>query len=72
MAEVVEIIKARSEEGAIEEIASLYRGILVDYEIISRRNERGQFSRHGQTFLIRVEFDEQDEPAPEDLGEDEY
>jgi hypothetical protein len=71
VAEVVEIIKASSESEAIEQIASLYP-TMVDYQIESRRNERGQFSKHGHTFMIRVQFEEPDEPAPEELGEDEY
>lgn len=67
-----EIVKATSEEGAIQVIASLYP-TLVDYEILSRRNEQGRFSAHGHTFVIKVTFEEpEEEPAPEELGEDEY
>lgn len=71
MARDTEIIKAGSEAEAIEQIASLYP-TLTDYEVLSRRNELGQFSRWGHTFVIRVSFEEPEEEAPEELGEDEY
>lgn len=70
MAVETEIIKARSESAAFEEIAALYPRA-TDITLISRRNEQGRFSRRGQTFLFRVEFTPE-EPAPEELGEDEY
>lgn len=74
MAEVTEVVKASSRDEAIEIVASLYSGVLVDAEVVSRRNDVGQFSKTGHTFLIRVIFEEEepDEEAPEDLGKDEY
>lgn len=71
MAQVTEIVKASSESEAIEQIASLYP-TMTDFEILSRRNEQGRFSRRGHTFMVKVQFIEPDEPAPEELGEDEY
>jgi hypothetical protein len=71
MARDTEIVKAASESEAIEIIASLYP-TLIDYEILSRRNERGHFSRWGHTFVIAVRFEEPEDEAPEELGEDEY
>lgn len=71
MAKVVEIIRAASEGEAIEQIASLYP-TLINYEVLWRRNDSGQFSRRGHNFQISVQFEEADEPAPEDLGDEEY
>jgi len=71
MARDTEIVSARSERDAIEQIVSLYP-TLTDFEILSRRNAKGQFSKHGHTFVIRVQFKEPEEEAPEELGEDEY
>jgi hypothetical protein len=71
MATVTEIIKASSKSGAIEEIASLYP-TMTDYQILSRRNEAGQFSKRGHTFMVKVKFEAAEEPAPEDLGEEQY
>lgn len=68
--EETEIIKARSERKAVERLLSLYPN-LVDYDLLFRRDAKGRFSRHGQTFLFRIELIP-DEPAPEDLGEDEF
>lgn len=71
MAEVTETITAKSEREAFETIASLYP-TATNLELIDRRNAQGAFSYRGRTFSFHVEFPDIDEPAPEDLGEDEY
>jgi len=70
MREDIEIIKAGSLAEAEEILFSLYPN-LTDYSLIARRNEAGRFSRTGHTFQFQIQYEE-DEPAPEDLGEDEY
>lgn len=72
MARVNEIIRARSEREAIEQIASLYGTLLIDYRIEARRTDSGKFSPRGRNFYIKVTYEEPEEQAPEELGEDEY
>jgi len=71
MARDREIIKAASLGEAIDTLASLYP-TMTSYELLARRNERGWFSKTGHTFQFLVKFEEVDEPAPKDLGDDEY
>lgn len=66
-----EIIRAASMSEAITTLASLYP-TLTDYTLISRRNDRGQFSKTGHNFTFEIEYEVPDEPAPDDLGEEEY
>lgn len=70
MREDIEIIRAGSLDKALEVLFSLYPR-LDDWELVARRNDAGKFSKTGHTFQFWIRFEE-DEPTPEELGEDEY
>jgi hypothetical protein len=67
----LEIIKAGSYDEAVNTLYDLYPN-LTDFQLVARRNEAGKFSKTGHTFQFSITLDEEDYPAPEELGEDEY
>lgn len=71
MARQSETVKARSLGDAMEQITSLYP-TATDIQLVWRRNDKGEDSSRGHTFRFKVKFPEPpEEPAPDELGEDE-
>jgi hypothetical protein len=73
MATLTETLRAGSRSDAIEQALSLYPDVTA-VDVLSRRNDSGQFSAHGHNFIVKITFEEPDEELGDrgELGDEEY